>query len=262
MKKDVFFKMLNFLEEVYNKCHENGSFKGTSVICRLVLAITYWREYRPMRQMGLDYDMPKSTICDCIKWVEIHLADWEEFKLEDIKTEIKKAKSLGIEVSTIIGDVEEQPIERPKINQEESYSGKKKRHTTKNQIIITENGDRILNYHNSKGTTHDFQMLKDSNIIDGLNELGINGKFDSGYQGVQKLLTNSSIPFKKSKYHELTEEEKNYNTNLSKKRIKVEHTNRELKIFRIMKETYRNHMNRYDSKVLIMCGIYNLNHKL
>ena len=79
-------------------------------------------------------------------------------------------------------------------------------------------------------------MLKDSNIIDGLNELGISGKFDSGYQGVQNLLTNSSIPFKKSKYHELTEEEKNYNTNLSKKRIKVEHTNRELKIFRIMKE--------------------------
>ena len=27
-----------------------------------------------------------------------------------------------------------------------------------------------------------------------------------------------------------------------------------------MKETYRNHMNRYDTKVLIMCGIYNLNH--
>ena len=52
-------------------------------------------------------------------------------------------------------------------------------------------------------TNHDFIMLKDSNIIDGLNEVSINGKFDSEYQVVQKLLTNLSIPFKKSKYHEL-----------------------------------------------------------
>lgn len=66
---------MDTLEEVYDKSHENGSFKGTTVICRLVLSVTYWWEYRPMRQMGLDYDMPKSTICDCIKWVEVHLAD-------------------------------------------------------------------------------------------------------------------------------------------------------------------------------------------
>lgn len=177
--------------------------------------------------------------------------------MEDIKKEIAKAKNLGIEVNTVIGDVEEQPIERPKINQEESYSDKKKKHTTKNQIIITENGERILNYYNSKGTTHDFQMLKDSGIIDGLNELEIRGKFDSGYQGVQNLLTNSTIPFKKSKYHELTKKEKSHNTNLSRERIKVEHTN-----FRIMKETYRNHMNKYNDKVSIICGIYNLNHQL
>ena len=74
--------------------------------------------------------------------------------------------------------------------------------------------------------------------------------------------SNSTIPFKKSKYHELTEEEKKHNANLSKKRIKVEHTNRELKIYRIMKEIYRNHMNRYNIKVSIICGIYNMNHKL
>ena len=80
---------------------------------------------------------------------------------------------------------------------------KKKSYTTRNQIIITENDDRFLNFYNSNVTNHDFIMLKDSNIIDGLNEVSINGKFDSEYQVVQKLLTNLSIPFKKSKYHEL-----------------------------------------------------------
>ena len=50
---------------------------------------------------------------------------------------------------------------------------------------------------------------------------------------------------KKSKLHELTDDEKEFNRKLSQKRISIEHVNRELKIFRIMKETYRNHQNRY-----------------
>lgn len=63
-------------------------------------------------------------------------------------------------MESIIGDVEEQPIERPTINQEESYSGKKKRHTTKNQIIIVEDYKRIINYYNKNGTVHDLKCLK------------------------------------------------------------------------------------------------------
>lgn len=212
-----------------------------------------------MRQMALDYDVSVSTVCDSIKWVEITLSKWNKFVLQDIKTEIEKLEVQGIKVESIIDDVEEQPIERPTNNQEESYSGKKKHHTTKNQIIIVEGTKRIVNYYNAKGTTHDYKMLKDSNILSTLEEKGIGGKFDSGYQGVQKELSRAIMPKKKSKLHELTEEEKEYNKQLSKKRIAIEHINRELKIFRIMKETYRNHQNRYEEKLQTMCGIYNLN---
>lgn len=212
-----------------------------------------------MRQMALDYDVSKTTVCDSVKWIENTLSKWDRFVLQDIKAEIEKLENQGIKVENIIGDVEEQPIERPTINQEESYSGKKKRHTTKNQIIIVEGIKRIINYYNANGTTHDYKMLKDSDIICALEEKGIGGKFDSGYQGVQKELTKAIIPKKKTKLHELTKEEKEFNKQLSKKRIAIEHVNRELKIFRIMKETYRNHQNRYEVKLQIMCGIYNLN---
>ena len=111
MKKHTFYKILEYLTSYYNeshKSHKNGNRKGMSVVCRLVLALTYWREYRPMRQMGLDYDVPKSTVCDCIKWVERALENWDEIKINDIKTEIEKAKENGINVEIIIGDVEEQ----------------------------------------------------------------------------------------------------------------------------------------------------------
>ena len=102
-------------------------------------------------------------------------------------------------------------------------------------------------------------MLKNSDILPFLEERKISGKFDSGYQGVQKELTNAIIPFKKSKNHELTEEEKKHNKKLSKERIKVEHVNRKIKIFRIAKERYRNHQNRYELIMNIMCSIYNRN---
>ena len=259
IKKEKFFEILEFLTKEFNKAHEKGSNNGISIACRFVLAVTYWRDYRPMRQMALDYDVSKSTVCDSIKWIEITLSKWDKFILQDIKTEIEKLEEQGVIVENIIGDVEEQPIERPTINQEESYSGKKKRHTTKNQIIIVEGVKRIINFYNATGTTHDFKMLKDSNIISALEEKDIGGKFDSGYQGVQKKLTKAIIPKKKSKLHELTEEEKEFNKRLSSKRIVIEHVNRELKIFRIMKETYRNHQNRYHEKIQIMCGIFNLN---
>lgn len=255
----MFFELLDYLTIEFNKAHEKGSFQGIGVGCRFVLAVTYWREYRAMRQMGFDYDVSASTVCDSVKWVEEKLSKYPRLQIEDIKTEIKKLESQGRKIENIIGDVEEQPIERPTVNQEESYSGKKKRHTTKNQIIIVEGIKRIINFYNATGTMHDFKMIKNSDILSTLEENQIGGRFDSGYQGIQKELSKAMIPKKKSKFHELSEEEKEFNKLLSQKRIAIEHVNRELKIFRIMKETYRNHQNRYQEKLQIMCGIFNLN---
>ena len=41
--------------------------------------------------------------------------------------------------------------------------------------------------------------------------------------------------------------------------VKIEHTNRRCKCLRIVKETYRNHLNHIDQVWLIRCGLVNLN---
>jgi len=46
-----------------------------------------------------------------------------ECKLVDLKERFKPGEESDIEI--VIVDVEEQPIERPKVEQEKSYSGKK-----------------------------------------------------------------------------------------------------------------------------------------
>jgi len=80
---------------------------------------------------------------------------------------------------------------------------------------------------------------------------------DSGYQGVHDYFAFALIPFKSSKKHPLTEDEKAFNKSLSKCRIAIEHVNREIKIFRICKETYRGKGQRGLVRVKLIASLYN-----
>jgi len=132
---------------------------------------------------------------------------------------------------------------------------KKKRHTTKYQIVINAENKEILDVQNAFGTTHDFTMFKESLV--GVLPQHIIALMDSGYQGVNDYFTLALIPFKSSKNHPLTEDEKAFNTALSRSRIAIEHVNREIKIFRICKETYRGKGERGLLRVKLVASLYN-----
>ena len=61
-------------------------------------------------------------------------------------------------------DVTETEIERPTKHQKAYYSGKKKKHTFKTQIIINKNTCEILSVDICKGKVHDFQLFKDYQV--------------------------------------------------------------------------------------------------
>lgn len=82
-------------------------------------------------------------------------------------------------------------------------------------------------------------------------------KFDSGYQGVEKIHSNSELPRKSSKLRPLTKKEKKENLKLSRTRVKVEHVIGKIKIFRIIAEKYRNRRKYHDFRMKLICGIYN-----
>ena len=68
---------------------------------------------------------------------------------------------------------------------------------------------------------------------------------DNGYQGIAKIHGNVDIPKKGSKKNPLTNDDKKQNKSKSSKRVVVENLIRELKIFRIISEKYRNRRNRF-----------------
>ena len=113
----------------------------------------------------------------------------------------------------------------------------------------------ILAVRSARGTTHDFKILKKSKLE--INE-NANIKTDKGFQGIKELYPKAEVPHKASKHHPLTKEQKQYNRQLAKERIVVEHRNRECKIFRICKEQYRGKHKNYEKTWKLVSAIVNL----
>lgn len=120
--------------------------------------------------------------------------------------------------------------------------------------MIDASSKQILTLRFCHGAKHDFQLFKDSHFALTPDVWYV---ADSGYQGLQKRHPWACLPYKKSKHQPLTETQKQHNTALSKFRIRVEHVIRSLKIWRILKETYRNRRRRFTLRVSLIAAIFN-----
>ena len=98
-------------------------------------------------------------------------------------------------------------------------------------------------------------MYKEKPIVLGKNKKVI---ADKGYQGIREIHSESETPIKKKKGQKLSKEERQYNKELSKRRIIIEHINRKVKIFRIFSSRYRNHKNRFGIRINLIAAIINL----
>ena len=80
--------------------------------------------------------------------------------------------------------------------QKHFYSGKKKKHTLKTQIVVNSATKQVICTAFSNGKRHDFRVLKESKTH---IHPCIKVITDTGYQGLQKLHTKTELPKKKSK---------------------------------------------------------------
>jgi hypothetical protein len=212
------------------------------VLCVLI----YYRTYITHSFLGYLFNLHNANICRLIKKIEPLLAK---------KITITKDRSLTPEkVLKLLADVSEQPTQRPKRKQKKTYSGKKKQHTLKTEIVIEETGKILAVSKSYKGRVHDFRIRKQEKLLP-VNSVKYG---DSGYQGWQKLQANVVIPFKRSKKKPLNQEQKEHNKRLASFRMRVEHKIRQIKIFRIMAYTYRNFQKKYGMRFNIIAGIVNL----
>ncbi|HJT84164.1 MAG TPA: transposase family protein [Nitrososphaeraceae archaeon] len=156
-------------------------------------------------------------------------------------------------------DSTEQEIQRPKDKRKRNnyYSGKKKRHTVKTQLMVNKVG-KILHKSNKhkKGRQHDYSVYKDEHP---LTPSQVENYFDLGYYGIENDFPNlkAVLPVKKKRNIELTRTERRYNKRHSRQRVIVEHTICRIKKFGIMGSRYRNRLRRYDGISDIVSGLVN-----
>jgi hypothetical protein len=125
--------------------------------------------------------------------------------------------------------------------------------------MVNLNAKQILATAFAQGSTHDFQHFKQSQVGCLVETCYL---ADAGYQGIAAHHANSVTPFKKSKHHPLTDDQKAANRSLSSQRIYVEHIIRRLKVFRILSERYRNRRKRFALRFNLIAAIYNLEYAL
>jgi len=146
------------------------------------------------------------------------------------------------------------PRRAPEKKQRRSYSGKKKHHTQKAQVVADPKTKRVVATSFSEGKKHDFKLFQESRLplLPQTECLA-----DSGYLGLAKQHQNSRLPKKKSKLYPLTPEQKEANRQLSRERFVIEHIIRSLKIFRILAERYRNRRKRFCLRFNLIAALYN-----
>ncbi len=83
--------------------------------------------------------------------------------------------------------------------------------------------------------------------------------FDLGYLGVEKDFPEqkSSLPYRKNRHQELSQEEITYNKGHSRRRIVIEHAICRLKKYRIMNDVFRNKLRKYNKVSDIVAGLVN-----
>jgi hypothetical protein len=156
-------------------------------------------------------------------------------------------------------DGTERPIRRPKDpeRQRENYSGKKKRHTVKNNVVSDKRTRKIKGLSRTvEGKKHDKKLADEQDL-----DFPPNSKLwkDTGFQGYEPLNTQTFQPKKKPRGRDLTPEEKAHNAAISSERIGVEHSIGGVKVFQIAHNVFRNLKQGFDDLVMeTACGLHNL----
>jgi hypothetical protein len=228
---------------------------------RLLMAMIWLRIYPTYDVLGFIFDLDKSNICRNLKGVLAVLGEQlgDEIKWPEKGQRQQKMDQFMHEFSEVaaIVDATEQATQRPQDPDEQKnyYSGKKKRHTLKTQVVVGPDGEIMDSSETVPGANHDKSLYDESGVGDRLDDdeamMG-----DKGYQGIQKDGL-AILPDKKPKGGELTDEQKARNRRISHYRIVVENTICQLKTFRVLAHVYRHARATHSDVFAIVAALVN-----
>ena len=222
---------------------------------RLLMLLIYYRTYISHAFLGFLFGLDDSAVGRNINPLQPLLAGI--FRIPERRIELAED-----EIRELFFDATERPTRRPKRGQRAFYSGKKKRHTIKTQIVVarkrksagSDPGPRRLRIvavsGSVPGRTHDKKLYDESPVV---APPDVKRTGDTAYLG-----TGLKTPTRKPRGQKLSDEQKAANRKLSIRRVAAEHGIGKMKIWRIASERYRNPVSKHTLMMKNVAGLHNL----
>ncbi len=202
--------------------------------------------------LGLHFGISKTSANDIFhSWLEILREILPASLFEQVKNEVSDDEIVQeiLPEFELLVDSTEQPRQRPREYKEQKkfYSGKKKKHTLKNKLIILLAEDIVDVIVGLPGSASDINLLGEQQ-----KKLVTTQKFkaDKGYIGEDNVAT----PYKKPK-NRVSEIQKQENKLFSSGRIIREQMIRLVKVFQIAAQRFRLRPQIYQRIRSIVCGL-------
>jgi hypothetical protein len=229
---------------------------------RFVMLLVYYRLYITYTLVGFLFDLNQSNICRDIQKIEKLIRECVPLpqKIYPITKRLKTPEEVEQYFPGFLSfiDCTEQQIPRPvdKNRRKIFYSGKKKKHTIKNQITVNNRGYILHKICYKKGRRHDYDIYKNHHPVIPKQVVNV---IDLGYLGIEKDFPEqlSALPCKRKRNQILSQEEIDYNKLHSKKRIVIEHTISRMKKYRILSDVFRNKLRKHNRVSDIVAGLVN-----
>lgn len=264
-----FDSLLPYFETELNRYLENYTLNGKkrtrrytpkaekqlpTVADKLFFVLYYLKNNPTQESLAFAFDVPQDM---CNKWIHILCPLLSKaLKTYQAEENYKKACHKAEEHETVIIDATEREVQRDKYEQEQYYSGKKKRHTIKNILIISMLGLVLFCSRTEAGRIHDKTLAHQIQT-----DKTVKVVCDLGFYGWNNANITVLLPHKKPKGKALDETQKAENRIFNAQRVKIEQVIGKIKVLRILKDTIRNY--KKDFKHLVMkTGVQLYNFKL
>lgn len=226
---------------------------------KLLFILFYFRQYPTQEVQGFLFGMSQSQANEWIHRLSGLLNEALGYEMQlperraaNLETVLSSCPSLEF-----IIDGTERPINRPKDKDKQKayYSGKKKQHTVKNNLV-TERGGKVVYLSDTyAGKLHDKKLADEEGYC---FPAGSKLLQDTGFQGYRPEGVTVIQPKKKPQGGELTSDEKLVNRAISSLRVEVEHQIGGVKRCQILVQKFRNRVTGFVDEVIeTACGLHN-----
>jgi len=231
---------------------------------QVLLTIVWLRQYPTFPVLGYLFgldDRPAARIVarvlpllEAAGLDSMRLPDPGPYHRRDLPQLLKNTPGLMVLVDTF-----EQRVQRPgdAAGQRAWYSGKKQCHTIKSQVAVEEETGQIVDVADSvPGPTADITTLTASRLGARLPpDAGLMG--DAAYQGLDKVRAEGYSPRKKPRGQPRPDEDRAYNREIARRRVKAEHSIGRLRRFEALTARDRQHRAGHTARVRAVAGLVN-----